>query len=253
MAASTEIEQQLRALVKKHTPLLQSFTVPVEISQHSFITQLSEFVSTLLNSGRSVGSPLDASSKSIRIVSIDIDVDDVHRLVTLESLSHADLADFIQGIGGLNKCGASPSPVPSVSSNTKLATDQDENKDVSRCILKTHVTMAHCSQLSQYQIRGSFEPFLGMTFDVSVSGIHFSSEVAALDVALIQPIADHGPFTVEFPQPTNQYPHITIWCSSGVEPYQSNHLPEKLMSGEANRIMFDKPAVLRGILSFWEE
>lgn len=237
----------------KHTPLLQSFTVPVEISQHSFIIQLSEFVSTLLNSGSSVGSPLEVSSRTIRIVSIDLDVDDVHRLVILESLSHADLADFIQGIGGLNKSSVSPSAVHCVSSKTNFTTDQDENKDVSRCIIKTHVTMAHCSQLSQYQMRGTFESFLGMTFDVSVSGIHFSSEVAALDVGLIQPTIGNGPFMVEFPQPTNKYPHITVWCSSGIEPYQSNRLPEKLMSGEANRIIFDKPTVLRGILSFWEE
>jgi hypothetical protein len=180
-------------------------------------------------------------------VSIDIDVNDVHRLVTLESLSNADLANFIQKIGGLNKSGFLPDKCVS----GEIC--QDENKYLSRCIMKTHVTMVHCSQLSQYQMRSTFESFLGMSFDVSVSGIHFSTEVAALDVTLIQPITATGPTEVEFPQPTNVYPHITVWCSVGVEPYQSNSLPEKLMSGEASRILFDKPTVLRGILSFWEE
>ncbi len=232
----------------KHTPLVQSFTVPVEMSQKSFIVQLSDFVSTLLNSESSVlDIPPTVSSKTIQIVSIDIDVNDVHRLVTLESLSNADLANFIQKIGGLNKSGFLPDKCVS----GEIC--QDENKYLSRCIMKTHVTMVHCSQLSQYQMRSTFESFLGMSFDVSVSGIHFSTEVAALDVTLIQPITATGPTEVEFPQPTNVYPHITVWCSVGVEPYQSNSLPEKLMSGEASRILFDKPTVLRGILSFWEE
>lgn len=227
-------------------------TVSVEVSQQSFLVQLSNVVLALLKSGAfEPAASLKPLSRTIRIVSIDLDVVDVHRLIRLEALFHSDLANLMKQIGELdeNKC---------LLSNDNLfeadnAIDHDENKDISRWIIKTHVTMVHSSQSSQNQMRNTFESSLGRSFDVTVSGIHFSSEVAALDVTEVRPITTADSSKTKFPQPANEYPHVTIWCSAGVEPYQSNTLPQKLRAGEANRITFQKPTVLRGTLSFWEE
>ena len=238
------MEQCLRSLLTKYAEELQSMTVPEEVSRQSFFVQISEIASSLLCRNNLL--PFDDLSNSletpIRIVSIDIDYRDVHQLILQQAISEADIANFIFNAGEHHE-----------GEHMKLdnALDNDENTDISRFISKTHLTMVHSSQMSQKQIREKFGMFLGVKFEVSVSGIHLCSAVAALDVADIHPLNKDLSLT-DFPSCANSYPHITLWCSAGVKPQESNTLPEKIMNGEGTRIIFAEPKKLSGTLSFWK-
>jgi len=242
--ASIEMEQRLRSLLTKYTEVLQSMTVSGKFLDSRFFVQISEIASSLLCKNNLL--PFDDLSNSletsIRIVSIDIDYRDVHQVILQQAISEADIANFIFNAGGLDEVN-----------HLQLdnALDNDENTDISRFISKTHVTMVHSSQISQKELKEKFGMFLGMKFEVSVSGIHLCSTVAALDIADIHLVNKDLSLT-GFPSCANSYPHITLWCSSGVKPQESNTLPEKFMNGEATRIIFAEPKKLSGTLSFWK-
>ena len=247
------MEQRLRSLLTNHNAMLESMAVTEQASQQSFILQLSEMVSSLADSSSLfVGEPLKekrTSEMDIKIVSVDLDAEDIHRLINQEATSQADLADYIQGIGGLRVTTRHLSGDEVKEHETEE--NNDENTKISRCISKTHVTMVHCCQTSQRQMRERFAEFLGKKVNVTVSGIHFSPSVAALDVTDIQP---DGIDTSKnpFPQCANSYPHVTVWCSSRVKPYESNNLPQQLRDGVARRVEFHEPVILHGTLSFWK-
>lgn len=118
---------------------------------------------------------------------------------------------------------------------------------IGKVIDQPHVTMAHFHQLSQSDMKATFQPLSGSRAQVKVLRILWSDRVAALGVET-PPTTENGD---RLPQPLNAFPHITVWRSDGVRAVESNDLPKLVEAGEAHQLILTDPIMLTGTVSLW--
>ena len=113
----------------------------------------------------------------------------------------------------------------------------------------THVTMVHFSQLPQSTIQTQFEPLVGCAVGISICGILWNEQVAALQVKVSTETIDDKPV----PVPKNDFVHITFWHQPDVSAAYANELPKLVTEGKAEQVDFDEPIILQGVVSLWGE
>ena len=237
-----DIEKRLRYLLSLHTIFLEDLTVNESQTKESFISQLNSVISFVrepkekafierknlaklqINHLRETASTAKCPSY-IRFVGIDIFPEAIDRILVLFIERFPSVASF------LKTCGTRAE---------SLKNDDLHERD--RLIHNTHVTMAHCSQMTQGAMRNTFGQLMGLKVELKVNAFLFSKNVAALDVSIKTEIAR------SFPQ-KNNFTHITVWCAGGVRAKESNLLPEEVISGNAFRVDLDTEATLEGEIS----
>jgi hypothetical protein len=181
----------------------------------------------------------------IKIASIDVGAKRIYAMLAEQAQKHVELADFIKGIN---------MELPQVDDGVVDAS-ADENRNQARFIVKTHATMAHCSQASQSNLRHKFSPLLETPFVVKVDGILFDKSVAALSVCDIVKggQGDEGNSHQEsvLALCNNSFPHVTVWCNERVKPSESINLPKRVESKKACHLRFKEKVELQGTFSFW--
>jgi hypothetical protein len=236
------IEQRLRHILSSHSSFLEALTVDVSQTKASVISQLNSVLSA-------VESPVEkgdfdrqnlrklqtnhlhetASAKGrpsfIKIVSIDVCPDAIDQVLHLFIKRFPSAASFFKRRGSRAE-----------------SLNNDDNYEMNRLIHKTHVTLAHCSQITQGAMRNTFGPLIGVRVQLKVNAFLFSENVAALDVSIQTK-------TVRSLPQKNQFTHITVWCAGGVRAKESNALPNEVISGKAKRLDLETEATLEGELS----
>jgi len=205
------METKLREVINRYMDFLINLTVPLDVSRRATIHQIIDRIVTLDadSSGtmkRTSYKPLLTSMISNEFVSyasIDVDVNEVQKIVTQMTLQHDVLHQYLMEI----------------------------NLDESWRIRKSHVTLAHHTRLSQLEIRTRFGTVLGRKVIVTVHGILFNRQMAALKVSL-GPTCIGSP-SIPVPVPLNSFVHITLWCQPGVNAVEANHLPMLYSLGQA--------------------
>ena len=226
-----ELEKRLRLSIERHRDDVLGRTVKESVSQESFVEQLKERVLQVSSMDSYDFSSVSAELVYIKIVSIDIDIESLHsRLRLLES--DEQLAVFWETV--LNRDAVDEAVVSNRYQDKKFAQNP-------------HVTMAHCKEESQADIRSAFESICGSTVKVTITALLWSAQVAALEVE----ITDETDQGKAVPRPGNAFSHITLWCQEGVSSFQSNTLPGLVETGEAHRVELKDAIVLYGAVSFW--
>lgn len=110
-----------------------------------------------------------------------------------------------------------------------------------------HITMAHCSQLSQDEMKQQYGPILDQYVSVKVTGLLWNARIAALSVE----VASETTTGALAGKPLNPFPHMTLWHTEDVSPVESNELPHLLSIDQASQVILPQPALLEGKLSFW--
>eukprot|EP00555_Chaetoceros_dichaeta_P006410 CAMPEP_0198261936 /NCGR_PEP_ID=MMETSP1447-20131203/10539_1 /TAXON_ID=420782 /ORGANISM="Chaetoceros dichaeta, Strain CCMP1751" /LENGTH=777 /DNA_ID=CAMNT_0043949995 /DNA_START=792 /DNA_END=3127 /DNA_ORIENTATION=+ len=222
-----EFELHLRNTLILHADFLQDLTCAEKDSKASFISQMSDQVHSLNDSYE-----VDESDKvsHVRLVSIDIDYSAVH--------------DILRALAKDN------SSAPEILCNLPEKTGHnDDSSDSDRFIEKTHVTLAHHSEMSQEEIQSRFGSIVGLAVEIQVKSLIYSTNVAALEIEVAETF--ESDVSQILPQPFKDFQHITVWCAKGFRGVESHALPSGVKNGEAKKIMLDKPIILKGTVTFW--
>jgi hypothetical protein len=231
-----EIETRLRELLEKHNVMLKSLSADPVISKQSFVSQVAEQVTALPSSVEA----LPEGVGFIKIVSVDVSQALVHSALKGFAKKYPRVSDWLE------KCTEGIScDVPTLSNANDGVIPGESFVD------DTHITMVHCSQMPQSTMRDQFEPLVGCAVDVTITGILWNDEIAALGVEVASDTKDKPDLPV--PAPKNAFPHITLWHQPDVGPSHSNELPALVETGKATRIDFDEPVVIQGVISLWGE
>jgi len=228
-------EAQLRSAIEANRSLIESWGIEEVHAKTAFATQLVDLAFCIDDSAVH-------SEKAIKIVSIDIVAEDIHGIISNQAKKFPILNDFLKH---------KTTDLPNKNLDDRMSTEDDEDRTIPRFIKNTHVTMAHCCDVSQRTMRETFSSYICKSFLVKVDGIMFDENVAALcvqDILRIVPGADEESIKSSC---SNNFPHITVWCAGGVKPSESNSLPKKATLGQATTLMFDSIQVLEGTMQFW--
>jgi hypothetical protein len=225
------LENRLRSCLVQYRDDLLGRTVEQSSSCQAFVSQLNDRLANVdsmdsYNDTQVIGLP------NIKIASIDIDVQSVR--AALQWLEKDErLATFWE----MAVDDTSPEKEDSASSKY-------QSEKFSR---NPHVTMAHCKEKSQADMRSAFEPICESRVKVTATSFLWSTQVAALEVSIAKETEDGK----AVPRPDNAFFHATIWCQDGVSPFQSNSLPGLVETEEARRIELQEPVIFYGTISLW--
>lgn len=234
-----EIETRLRSVLEKHRSFLLSLAADPKVSKESFASQLLERVSALPDSADLLdGEPTAADA--VKIASVDVKQASIHSLL----VDIAKTSPVVTEV--LKKCSE---PSNDTNETANVSTNDDGVLVGENFVADTHVTMAHCSQVSQNMLREAFEPLIGCKVNVRVTGILWNDDSVALAVKVDSSTQDEK----SVPAPKNVFPHITLWYKPGVSAAFSNELPALVEAGKAQRVDFEEPVVLEGVVSLWGE
>lgn len=172
----------------------------------------------------------------VKIASIDVEVGAVHEIL-LRLREEDRLSSFFDS-------ALKGSDIHDVLSSN--GTDHT-NAEGLGFVSATHVTLAHCRQMSQSELRSKFTPHLGCEIELLVSGLLWNERVMALAVT----VAETTKNGEALPAAQNSFVHITVWHEKGASPIEANDLPRLLEAMEAQRIEFESPIPLVGIVSLW--
>jgi len=213
-----EIEDKLRALIKKHKDSLFALTSDETESRNHFLANLKHHL---------VSGPHKPEKTSfVKIVSLDIPNNEIHKMLKQELRANGEIGQCLKGIG------ISPT---------------DESK--SSCLVEnTHVTMVHHENMIQKKIRLEFDPFVGKSVKVVCKRLFWSESVAAIEVDFPSELADG----TSIPPPKNEFQHITVWVAKGKQAVVSNQLPALFAAGKASAATLTNQR-LSGKISFWDE
>ena len=228
-----DLESRLRQVLMSHTEYIEGLTVDISESRKYFKSQFMERVTEL----DSIESWHDAEtgnrSAFIKLSSIDVDVNDVHAL----------LASLLEESGELDSLAKQMAGDSDSLQYLTGQTCQDR-----RFITNTHVTLAHCKESTQAEMRNMIGSIIGEKIEMQVVALLWDEKVAAMEVEL----SEHTTVGSVLPHPKRSFTHITVWCQEGASAFMSNGLPEKVRQGGAHRVVLEKPASLLGELAFWQ-
>lgn len=206
------------------------------MSRQSFISQLTERI-VEVNAMESYTSLVSASAFFIKLASIDVNPQELHASLWRAVTATADerLSAFWEMV--------------SADASTTDKTVQT-NKGF---VPNPHITMAHCKERSQADMRSAFGSLCGSRVQVKVTAVCWSTQVSALEVEIAN-VTDDEDDGAAVPRSTNAFSHMTLWCQEGVSGFASNALPGLVTKGEACRVeLKDDAFMLDGTLSFWPQ
>jgi hypothetical protein len=229
------MESRLRECLARRRDMLLNSTVSEGDSQAEFISQIIDRVTTFNardKNGEAVTDGIRPSKEPeafIKIASIDVEMAAVHTL--LKQYKDSAAMEFLNvALGG--KC------LPKSFQGGKYA-----GKDF---VSTTHLTMAHYERTPQATMRQLYDGVLGARVELKVTALLWSTRVAAFAVDIAERTEDGKNIS----KSQNPFSHITIWFR-GTSAFEANRLPYLVKSGEAQRVDFESPILLTGIISFW--
>ena len=170
-------------------------------------------------------------SNSIKIVSLDIQMEDIQSVVDEAICQNEHVKAFME------------------ERETDKSNDSD-NIVNGRYIKNTHCTFAHRAQMSQEEIRSKFSHMIGAEATVHAVSFLYDENVAALEISI--PSTTSGDPALPVTPPMNKFPHVTVWCGKNIEAWRSNTLPAKVINKEATKVVLKSPIELKGRFGFWE-
>jgi Fungal tRNA ligase phosphodiesterase domain len=231
------LEDKLRKSISEAQDELLAKTVSLKKSQEAFIRQLCARIQSL-SVAIEPEDPMDCDGAGsnegvpkVKLVAVDVAKASVHSLLRQESTS-GPVGDFLE-------MALEGSP---------LECWNDDHYVGELFVERTHVTMQFWKETSQESIQESFGPLLGATVDLQATGLLWDDQVAALEVSVSKTTQDGK----DVPPSRNEFVHITIWVAKTAQAQLSNKLPSKLNQGVAKKVVFAKPAPLKGTISFWD-
>jgi hypothetical protein len=229
-----DLEMRIRERITKYRGFILGLTTEPVISCGILASSLCRIVSELETMG-TVGSSVTSSS-FVKLAAIDVDVRAVHALLLNVSKSSEALVSFLDTILDGNSCDR----VLGSNSSSTLA-------EKLRFVLQTHVTLGHSSSISQYEMTLKFQNLSGCGVQLSAVAVLWSATVMALEVA----VPSHTEDGKALPPSENKFVHITVWCQTGTKAFAANKLPMLCEKGLAQRVDFNSPMPLSGVVSLW--
>jgi len=218
-------EERLRKLVITHQDFLLSMCAPESDSKEAFLTQLAQLVSTLPDNKQKLDHEIH--HKFIEIASIDIDQGLINNALKDIAKVNVDVESFLTRV------------------TSGVCSEINEGDFVE----KTHVTLAHFSQLSQLSMHTKYSHLHGHIIAITITGILIGKSVAALSVRLPEFVDDKK--SCSMPSCCNSFPHITIWVGNDGNAATANNLPAMVEKRDAIRIDLVKSIEVPGKFGFW--
>jgi Fungal tRNA ligase phosphodiesterase domain len=222
------LEIRLRDVIKRYRDYFFSITIDVSTSRSSFATSLIEKIDEV-DSISSYESP-----SFIKLASIDVAVDSIFDILKVLGRDKRLSYFFDRILLGKN--------IEQALSNSDYSIADDLG-----FITKTHVTLAHCRNMSQSDLRCQYTPHLESTVELSTNSLLWSDRVMALAVSVSDVTSDGN----AFPTSHNKFVHITVWCDQDASAMEANSLPALVELNEAHCLDFPSYS-LRGTISLWD-
>lgn len=224
-----DLERRLRDCVEQYRHQILGLSADKAVTRQSFLSSLIEKIAEVQSIEKYEAPSL------LKIASIDIDVNAVHKILSLlkvnthlspileQNLSDLCIEEFIP-------CGID------------RGTAEGHG-----FVTKTHVTLAHCRQMRQSELRSIFTPLLGAEVELSATGLLWNERVIALAVT----VAEETKSGKALPLAQSSFVHITVWLAEDASAVEANSLPGLVLTHKAHRIDFESPISLRGVVSLW--
>ena len=223
------MEIRIRKSISKHQTLLESMCVGESESREAFLKQLSHLSSTLIDTKSLHEIQPSIQHTFIEIASIDVEKTLIDAALQDSARDFAEVKCFLSRVGDLQS--------------------NDDGASVSEgsFVEKTHVTMAHFSQISQRDILKEYSCVDGHLITISITGILISETIAAFSVTFPDFLED----TQSVPSCHNAFPHVTVWVGNNESAARSNNLPDMVSKNEAIRVDFTQSIEVSGKFGFW--
>jgi hypothetical protein len=264
-----DLEGRLRSSIEMHKEAISTMTENLEDTKEAFTLQLMDRIKSLNSKLENTAKPplinhaqQDDISDNVKLVSLDIDRIEVHKLLQKYHESGI-LKSFFDSI---ELSSQSSLPKPKTEDSDTAMTDADEvtsklvkcgSKEITidrytapNFIETTHVTMSFAGENdSAKTLISKFRHLQGQDVTVSITGFLWSSSNAALAIRISSSTVGDDPIPI--PPCENPFEHVTVWCAPDVKAYLSNQLPNLVESGKANLVDFAEEDVLIGKICFW--
>lgn len=226
-----DLEHRLRDCIDRHGDSIRGLTADVAATRQSFVSSVIEKVAEA-DSISSYEAPM-----FFKLVSIDVDVGAVDELLLRLVSEDTRVAQFFEQI------------LHGISVHDVLFTDKADRAHAKSLgfVTQTHVTLAHCRDVSQSELRSTYAPVLGAEIDVRATGLLWNEHVMALAVTVADATNDGESVKASL----NSFVHITVWCGEDVSPVTANDLQHLVETNEAQRLNFESPSPLRGVITLW--
>lgn len=224
---------RIRERILNHRGLILGLTTKPDISCGKFASSLCRIVSELETTGTVRSS---VTSPFVKLAAIDVDFRAVHALLLNVSKCSKALTSFLDTILE----GNSGDQVFGSDSSSALA-------EKIGFVLQTHVTLAHSSGISQSEMTVKFRNLSGCGVQLSAVAVLWSATVMALEVA----VSTHTEDGKVLPLSENKFVHITVWFQSGTKAFTANELPMLCEKGLAQRVDFNSPIPMCGVVALW--
>ena len=218
----------MRRCISEVEEYLLSKTVALETSRDTFMEQVVQRVQIIDSGDKENGN----SETSIKLVSIDVPLSQVHRIIKDQETTGI-LSEF------LKMCMEQEDEVE--------WWDKDHYKGA-RFVQNTHITMRFWQETTQSEMKEQFMSLLGASVEIKVTALLWDEAVAALEVIIPEGTMDGR----ALPASKNEFVHITIWVAKEARASMSNRLPDRWKKGEAQRVEFASPVKTCGSISFWD-
>lgn len=222
-----DLEIRLREVLDRYGDAILSSTVDVSISRKMFATSLKEKICEA-DSIKSYDAP-----PFVKIAAIDVPAVSVF-CVLREVYRNEQISDFFDRI----LCG---NDIDEILFDLTYGKAEDLG-----FVTKTHITLAHCRNMSQSYLRSTFAPHLDSTVELSTHGLLWNDRVMALAVKVSE-ITSEGK---TLPASSNEFVHLTVWIDKDASAVEANNLPRLVDMDEAYRLDFPSYS-LQGVVSLW--
>ena len=228
-----DLEMRIREQIMKYRGFILGLTTEPDFSCGNFASSLCRLVSELETTGTVSSS---ATLSFVKLAAIDVNFRAVHALLLSFSKRSEALTSFMDTILDGNSCDQ----IFGSNSSSALA-------EKLGFVLQTHVTLAHASRISQSEMIIKFRNLSGCGVQLSAVAVLWSATVMALEVAVSSQTEDGK----VLPPSENKFVHITVWFQRGTKAFSANELPMLCEKGLAQRVDFNSPIALRGVVSLW--
>lgn len=229
-----DLELRIRERIAKYRGFILGLTTEPVVSCDKFASSLCRIVGELETTGTVRSS---VTSSHVKLAAIDVDFRAVHAILLNVSKSSAALTSYLDTILDGNSCDQVFGPDSTPALAEKL-----------RFVKQTHVTLAHSSSISQSEMNVKFQNLSGCGVQLSAVAVLWSTTVMALEVA----VSSHTEEGNALPPTENKFVHITVWFQTGTKAFSANELPLLCEKGLAQRLDFNSPMPLNGIVSLWK-
>lgn len=239
-----DLERRIRTCVTRHRKFLLQMTTIQSHTQQAFLSALLKHVKQVdaLPSYDAPKNNVELLSKlktpgGIKLASLDVDAKSVQKTL-LALCRHCDVLSFFETV------------FPGKDIRTLLLSGSEIDRSTLQqlgFVSKTHVTLAHCSAMSQAELQWKFSPLVGCDVKMVATGLLWNETVMALAVTLADTTRNGQPVPIVL----NRFVHITVWLADGVSAVTANELPMLCESNAAMRVDIPCPIALHGVLSLW--